>query len=155
MFKHEKILLFVYGTLKMQDCNNIYLSSSTYIGEAVTVDKMYMTFFGCPAVILQNSNIKGYITIEPLPILGEVYEISQETLARIDVLEGHPNLYKRKLSKINILKDNTKIKAYVYSMPLYKKYAHIINDIDTDYIHINDNRYEYKDNILYYYLDRY
>ena len=43
-------------------------------------------------------------------VLGEVYEVDQETLAKIDLLEGHPHHYRRELVR---LEDGEEVLAYL------------------------------------------
>lgn len=87
--------IFVYGTLKQGKSNhNYYLGESQFLGSAKT-----------------DRNIWGLADLGAYPALtygryqveGEVYKVSQETLARIDRLEGIENgLYTRDTIVIDI-----------------------------------------------------
>ena len=85
--------VFVYGTLKKS--NEIRgldkITGCEFINEAQTIDKTYnmidLGYF--PAVLCQGSyNIKG-----------EVWNVDQDALHALDIIEGYPDFYSRK--KIN------------------------------------------------------
>ena len=80
---NRKHLVFVYGTLKSGDRNNYLLKGSKFIQK----DSIFGTLFDLgrfPA--LTDGHKKVY---------GEIWEISDETLRRLDRLEGVPHLYSR------------------------------------------------------------
>jgi len=82
------MLLFTYGTLKRGGYFNYHLNSSKYIGEYVTPPKYTLIDLGqYPAVLLKGKT----------GIYGEVWEINEETLASLDIVEGYPDLYDRKI----------------------------------------------------------
>lgn len=84
----NKLLVFVYGTLKQGHHNHRLLEDSTYMGKHTIKDGYLMYNLGAyPAVIKQNG--------EGLPVHGEIYEITEATLKSLDVLEGYPELYYR------------------------------------------------------------
>ena len=78
--------LFVYGTLKKGFHNAFYLEDARFLGEFVTepVYSMY-DFGGYPAVT----------EIGKTAIEGEVYDISEELLTSIDLLEWYPDFFQR------------------------------------------------------------
>ena len=81
----EKV--FVYGTLKKGGRLNGHLDNSKFIEEkTLTGFKMYNVGW-FPGIIVTNNN-------EDV-IHGEVYEVSPDTLNRLDMVEGVPHLYKR------------------------------------------------------------
>ena len=85
------IKVFVYGTLLSEEPNNILLSSSKFLGED-SVEGFQMFNLGMfPACVPVSENFTGYATI-----VGEVWEVDDETLKRLDYLEGYPNFYDRK-----------------------------------------------------------
>lgn len=72
--------VFVYGSLLSGMGNNGLLRSSKYLGKATTSPEFQMLDIGWfPGVVEDPSGIA---------IHGEVYEVSDETLARLDRLEG-------------------------------------------------------------------
>jgi gamma-glutamylcyclotransferase (GGCT)/AIG2-like uncharacterized protein YtfP len=52
--------------------------------------------------------------------IGEVYEVDQETLVRLDHLEGHPTFYQRE--KTNVLINGSRSQAWIYLFPNADKY---------------------------------
>lgn len=79
--------VFVYGTLRMGEYNSPLLGDARLIGDFKSAAKytMYDINGGFPAIIGGGST----------QIVGEVYEVDDATLARLDRLEGHPNFYRR------------------------------------------------------------
>lgn len=74
-----KYKVFVYGTLRKNYGNNVLLHSATFIGNATCNGTMY-SFGHFPYVCLSEQDKLVY---------GEVYEVDEDTLARLDRLEGH------------------------------------------------------------------
>ena len=83
----KKVKLFVYGSLMTDMSNNYILGESTLLKKEVNTRGEYtMINMGAfPAIIKEGSR----------KIKGEVYDIDQKTLKRVDFLEGHPYFYKR------------------------------------------------------------
>jgi gamma-glutamylcyclotransferase (GGCT)/AIG2-like uncharacterized protein YtfP len=78
--------VFVYGSLKEGRSNAYLLSGSKLLGEALTRPSFTMLNLGVyPGVVLKGSTA----------IHGEVYEVSEITFARLDMLEGYPSFYDR------------------------------------------------------------
>jgi gamma-glutamylcyclotransferase (GGCT)/AIG2-like uncharacterized protein YtfP len=82
-----KYYAFVYGTLKKGYRNNILLSQSVFVQEATTKPKYKIYDCGMYPCMIKDD--KGN------SITGEIYEIDETTLARLDRLEGVPYLYQR------------------------------------------------------------
>ena len=79
--------VFVYGTLKRGHGNHHFLRGQTFLGEDVIKGKMFsLGAFPCVSMATQEQTIHG-----------EVYEVDDNSLARMDRLEGHPTFYKREL----------------------------------------------------------
>lgn len=103
--------VFVYGTLKLGYHNHGLLGGlKNYIGEGILHD--YGVFdlpYGFPGV---DKHIGGYV-------VGEVYEVDEETLKVLDRLEGYSgvdniyNMYNRREGIIT-LSDGWKVEAYFY-----------------------------------------
>jgi gamma-glutamylcyclotransferase (GGCT)/AIG2-like uncharacterized protein YtfP len=102
-------LLFVYGTLKMGSQNNIMLNRSKFLGRAVTKPSLNIRSVGVPIVVAPFTDAMRKMA---KPIIGEVYKISKKILELIDVLEGHPTLYKRRLIDVGLEGDI--VEAYIY-----------------------------------------
>lgn len=99
------IRVFVYGTLKKGHGNHYLLEDAEYLGRCIVRGKFRMislTYY--PGVVRKPD-------AEPAPILGEVYRVTEEELAALDMLEGHPNFYRRE--KV----DTPFKKAWMYFLP--------------------------------------
>lgn len=79
--------VFVYGSLLSGFGNHCLLADSPCLGETCTADARYRMYdLGAfPAVTEGGAD----------SIYGEVYEVCDVTLVRLDRLEGHPNFYCR------------------------------------------------------------
>ena len=86
-----KTYLFAYGTLMSGLGNHRYLQSEKFIGKATTQEKYAMFIAGPPFV---------HPTEQRTHILGEVWEVGPEALAKIDRLEQHPTWYVRTPIKV-------------------------------------------------------
>lgn len=78
--------VFVYGTLKKGFGNHRLLEKSRFIRKAEIPGTMY--------------NLGAFPGIRPSDssslVAGEIYEVDDPTLDRLDTLEGHPNFYVRR-----------------------------------------------------------
>ena len=84
--------VFVYGSLKNGFPLHGLLANAEFLGEGVTKKaafKMFTANDAWPAVIQGNRRIKG-----------EVYKVDKTTLDRLDMAEGVPHLFERKLLKV-------------------------------------------------------
>lgn len=81
-------LVAVYGTLKQDGSNHRLLDSAEFLGAVVTEEKMRLVCDSLPFVIRGSSDLGQYLKME-------LYEVNDETLARLDHLEGHPDFYRR------------------------------------------------------------
>ena len=99
--------IFVYGTLRKGMGNHHLLEGSGFLGMGETVVRygMYVLPGGIPYV-KRRSGMKAVI-------VGEVYEVDEDTLRRIDRLEGHPDFYRRRLVPV-MLNTEEKIRAWLY-----------------------------------------
>lgn len=99
--------LFVYGTLQEGHGNSRLLSSSTKVGPAVTKEKYVLGTVGFPYLFSSDDFPADMYH----PVAGELWELdSEETLRRIDSLEGHPHHYQREVIE---LADGTEAWAYM------------------------------------------
>ena len=97
--------VFVYGTLKKGHSNDVYLKDSVFVGEGA-INKGYGLYvFGLPFLVKDDKGLGCY---------GEIYLVSKETLNDLDVLEGHPSIYKRELLDIIELDTGHKLKCWCY-----------------------------------------
>jgi gamma-glutamylcyclotransferase (GGCT)/AIG2-like uncharacterized protein YtfP len=100
--------VFVYGTLKEGFSNHRCLGDSTLVGRGTTVKNYRMFtngFFPMLTAILPG---EGY------RIRGEVYDVTESILKRLDLLEGvGSGLYRRESTAV-ILEDGSRCTAFVY-----------------------------------------
>ncbi|HQM27674.1 MAG TPA: gamma-glutamylcyclotransferase [Syntrophorhabdus sp.] len=103
--KLEKV--FVYGTLRKGMGNHRLLEGSGFLGMGETVAQYGMYVLpGRIPYVKRRSGMKAVI-------VGEVYEVDEDTLRRIDRLEGHPDFYRRRLVPV-MLNTEEKIRAWLY-----------------------------------------
>ena len=122
---------FVYGSLKKNFGNHVLLQTSNYLGEGTTLNPQYsMVNLGSFPGVYQNGN--GYIR-------GEVYEINQSTLARLDLLEGEGNFYSRRKTDVKI--GNEIHECYMYV--LLRNYSYM-NENRKEIPHKNECVYSWK-----------
>lgn len=98
--------VFVYGTLLSGFENNFYLRNAKLIGKAFSKEKYHMTTSFIPFVTNDGHKNSSYI-------YGEVYEVEEIDLKRIDHLEGHPHMYERKMVDVR-LDDGSIVKCWLY-----------------------------------------
>jgi gamma-glutamylcyclotransferase (GGCT)/AIG2-like uncharacterized protein YtfP len=93
--------VFVYGTLRAGERNHRLLEGAAFVGEARTAPCFRMVDLGSfPGIVADGST----------PIEGEVYDVDDTMLARLDRLEGHPDFYTR--TRI-ALEDSSEALAYL------------------------------------------
>lgn len=104
--KSSGIRVFVYGTLKHGLYNHELLQDATFLGRTVIEGRYAMVDLAhYPCVVLD-----GGLPLDGR-ILGEVYRVDDETLATLDILEGHPQYFRR------IKVDTPWKQAWMYTLP--------------------------------------
>lgn len=102
----DKFLVAVYGTLKKGRHNHPLLRGSNFLG-----------YCRIP---------NGTLYVGELPYLtdtpgngcdAELYEVSEFTRRMLDMLEGHPDFYERRLISVTIPLTATTISAWCYFHP--------------------------------------
>jgi len=95
--------VFVYGTLKRGQSRNNVMMGGEYLGKGKTDSMFALVDLGpFPALCYGHG-----------PARGEVYNVSDDTLRRLDIIEGVPHLYER--DKINItLESGETISCWTY-----------------------------------------
>jgi gamma-glutamylaminecyclotransferase len=106
-FHEELTYIAVYGTLKNGFFNHYLLSDSIFIGNFETVEKYRMVENGIPYVNSQPCKDGNYIKVE-------IYQVDKDTLFELDILEGHPNWYERKIIEFISSDGKTFVDAYIY-----------------------------------------
>ncbi|GMT03899.1 hypothetical protein PENTCL1PPCAC_26073 [Pristionchus entomophagus] len=104
--------VLVYGTLKSGHTNHAILTESEGtqrllgVGETVSAFPLVVgTFLNIPYLL--------YAPGEGVSVEGEIYEVDDVKLARLDKLE---RLYERKLEKVRLLDSNDIVEAWVYAL---------------------------------------
>jgi len=103
------VKVFVYGTLKRGHGNNHVLGDSTFLGTGETVARCRLFNSGFPVL---RPGDKNHAELNR-PVRGELFEVSEETLDRLDRLEGEGRMYFR-FTKFIRLDDGKVVKAYAY-----------------------------------------
>lgn len=119
--------LFVYGSLKQGFGNHDLLENSKFLGAYDTSSANYrMVSFGAfPGVIeLDGQDEHCYI-------LGELYEVDDDTLALVDRLEGNGHFYTRKVVELSETDDT--IEAWMYLLPESYLNMEIVNQKNSRY----------------------
>lgn len=88
-------LVFVYGTLKVNQPNHYWLSDasnglSNFIAAGKTIERFPLvigTRYSIPFLI-DERGVGNFIE-------GEIYEVDENMLEKLDELEGYPNFYTR------------------------------------------------------------
>tara|TARA_B100000029_G_scaffold509413_1_gene598525 strand:+ start:119 stop:547 length:429 start_codon:yes stop_codon:yes gene_type:complete len=101
--------IFVYGSLRYKLPLNDALRNSTPIATVKTESKYTMYDLGAFPCIRKNGETS---------IVGDLYSVDDDTLARIDMIEGIPTLYQRDFIDIKGW-ENTEIYAYFFANEVY------------------------------------
>ncbi|ACF13947.1 AIG2 family protein [Chloroherpeton thalassium ATCC 35110] len=105
MMEKKSHLVFVYGTLMHGYHNHVLLEDAVFLGEAETVEKYRLTYTFFPM-----------LTEPPeVHVKGELYQVDDEALANLDILEDIPHLYQRKKIPIQINQEKHLAWVYVYT----------------------------------------
>ena len=81
------MLVFIYGTLRAGEANHGHMAGARYVGPARTLAQFTLVDLGeFPALVEGGADV----------VHGELYEVAPDHLERLDVFEGHPDLYVRR-----------------------------------------------------------
>jgi len=84
----SKAILFVYGSLKRGECNHALIADQRYLGPAMTAAKYRVVDLGqYPGLVKDERN--------GVSIRGELFKVSECSIAELDDFEGSPEHYKR------------------------------------------------------------
>ncbi|MCL0067851.1 gamma-glutamylcyclotransferase [Peptococcaceae bacterium] len=99
----EKV--FVYGTLMKNRSNHHLLENQKFIGTAIA-----------EGIALYNviPHYPGAVRKPNSKVLGEVYEVDEVTLLKLDELEDNGVLYKRELIPVIVLNSKNTLNAWIY-----------------------------------------
>ncbi|CAH1988552.1 unnamed protein product [Acanthoscelides obtectus] len=113
--------VFVYGTLKKGEPNHGWFSKDQsgyykFLYEAITCDKF-------PLIVATQYNIPFMLHKPGMGhhVKGEVYEVDDKVLQKLDILEEHPEYYIRDPYDIKPLAPNqAETKAWIYMIRDFK-----------------------------------
>jgi gamma-glutamylaminecyclotransferase len=84
--RRKQHLVFVYGTLMRDEINHRLLATARFVAEAHTEPGFDLFDLGhFPAMSAGGQTV----------VRGEIYAVDDQTLVRLDRLEGHPEFYQR------------------------------------------------------------
>ena len=95
----------VYGTLKTGYSNHRLLKSADFVGTGKTKDQYPLEVDGLP-YLHDDQGVGENVTLE-------LYDVNPDTLRRLDMLEGHPQFYKRRVIPVSMYDWSTTY-AWVY-----------------------------------------
>ena len=99
-----KFKIFTYGTL-LRNCGNDHLLVGSKLLEANAITPPTLT-------MLNLGSFPGIVEDGTTAVKGELYEVDEDTLARLDRLEGHPGFYERKPIAITTAEGEVAAEAY-------------------------------------------
>jgi gamma-glutamylcyclotransferase (GGCT)/AIG2-like uncharacterized protein YtfP len=111
-------LLFVYGTLRRGQGHHAFLTGARFVGPAVTAPRYSLRIVGASAGLARNGR---------QAVVGEVYSLTDEHLARIDRLAG-PG----RLDRVEIALDNGR-EVFSYVIP-ERHVQHFVEVPDGDWV---------------------
>lgn len=128
--------VFVYGTLLRGGPNAHHLLSSSFVGEAQTVSPYY--FISNETSLPPHESYRypylmrspSAATQTPTQVRGEVYDVDVATLERLDLLEGHPEHYRRQRIEVISSTDSRRLEADTYILEHEPTKANIIKSLD-------------------------
>jgi len=101
-----KTAIFVYGTLKRGQRNHHFLNNQKFLGDAQTEPRYRLYDAGRhPALVDDPQN--------GIAVQGEVWQVSEETLQKLDEYEGMPDYFSRK--SIHLQGWDTSVQAYFFN----------------------------------------
>lgn len=101
--------VFVYGTLKRGYGKHVLINNSKVISLKANA----------PGINLYSSGSIPFAARGNGTAIGELYEVDDIVLAKLDNLEGHPVFYKREKTKVQI--DSGEVEAWIYLCERYAK----------------------------------
>jgi gamma-glutamylcyclotransferase (GGCT)/AIG2-like uncharacterized protein YtfP len=96
------VRIFVYGTLRKGECRHYLLEDSQFIGYAKAKGFLLYNIGAFPGMVEGSGEV-----------VGEVYEIHESLLEKLDWVEGVPDLFCRELIEVTLENGQT-ISAYAY-----------------------------------------
>lgn len=113
--------VFVYGTLKRGQGNHHLINQEPEATIIAELPFRMISLGGFPALIPSDGT--NY------QIVGEVYSVDKDTFARLDRLEGYPQLYDR--MQMDLKPFGIDDKAWFYYMRLNNGYMRSVNYVES------------------------
>lgn len=127
--------VFVYGTLKWEMSGEHMFSSSKRFGEATSKEEYFMGGGGFPRAIKKGSFPHYEVEKYYGRVRGEVYEVDEELLERLDYYEGYPHFYNRFEIPIT-LEGGEETMAWMYHA---KEAAHVLGQQSCPFVAPDSN----------------
>lgn len=104
--------LFIYGTLKRGCSSHLILAGQKFLGEACTTPGYTLFSLGSyPGMVAQRDDREG--------VVGEIWSVDENALARLDVFEGVPEgLYRREIVPLLPPHAGEPAEAFIYARAL-------------------------------------
>jgi gamma-glutamylcyclotransferase (GGCT)/AIG2-like uncharacterized protein YtfP len=103
MIDDRRFRLFACGTLLPGEPDAAWLDGATHLASVRTAAKYALLDLGTRAALLEGT------TLDVVPVVGELYEVTAPILARCDVNHEHPTLFSRQEVE---LEDGSRAFAY-------------------------------------------
>ena len=97
------VQIFTYGTLKKGRYNHYLVERSPYLGIGLTLAEYDLISLGTFPAVVANGVYR---------IKGEVYDVDDQTLSRLDQLEGNGFFYQRRLVEVDV--ETAKLTVWMY-----------------------------------------
>ena len=95
------MLMFVYGTLRRGECRNSVMDAGQFVGKGLLRGFAMLDLGAFPGIVPSTGD--GVV-------VGEVYEVGDALVRRLDKIEGVPHLYTRDGA---VLDDGRHVEMYV------------------------------------------
>jgi gamma-glutamylaminecyclotransferase len=114
--------VFVYGTLKQGGYNHFFVRGA----------KKYSAI--APKINLHAGPFYPFAIRGQGWAIGELYEVNEATLRKLDELEDHPNDYHREITRV-IIENRQIVMAWIYLNRKACHYPRIVDGIWCPFVH--------------------
>jgi|APSaa5957512493_1039668.scaffolds.fasta_scaffold70672_1 gamma-glutamylcyclotransferase (GGCT)/AIG2-like uncharacterized protein YtfP len=98
--------IFIYGTLKKGECREECISG-VFLGIRKTLPQYKLFNVGSYPALIEDRK-------EGISIEGELWAVNEECLKNLDLIEGHPHLYKRQPVSLYQTDDEDVLLTYIF-----------------------------------------
>lgn len=119
----SKLLVFVHGTLRAGQNQHKHLERARFIGKGRTKEQ-YALYVGVSPYVVKSEKVSW--------IVGEVYEIDQRTLRRLDLVEQCPCWQSREWVDV-LMEKGQELRAMMYFARERKKHLVLSGDFSVGY----------------------